>query len=278
MAPGQEPGGDDRRDRVAGGLQRLVGGEQREHALGSRQQAQGDLESDAEETFAAHEEPRQVRAHMLEARASQLAHLAGAEHHFHAQNVVAGHAVLEAVSAARVESDVAADRADRLRRGIGSVVETVRRRGLGHLEIDDAGLDRGHPPHRVDGENPVEPVEADDQTAFDRQRAPGQTGAATARDERQAVRVAEADDRDHLLARLGKNDADRPGAERRQSVGLVDDEIGRALEEPPRRQQLLQPAQEVRGIGGHGGMLPPRPGRPPRSQRGALGIASQRIR
>ena len=50
------------------------------------------------------------------------------EHCANAKHVVRGHAVPEAVRAAGVERDVAANRADLLARRVGRVVEPVRRR------------------------------------------------------------------------------------------------------------------------------------------------------
>ena len=97
-----------------------------------------------------------------------------------------GEAVLQAVRAAGVLGDVAADRADLLARRIRRVVVAERRDPFGDLEIGDAGLDR-HPLVRdVDVEDAVEARQRDHEAAGDRQRAAGQPGAVAARDERHA--------------------------------------------------------------------------------------------
>ena len=61
-------------------------------------------------------------ADAFDAFAPELRHGAIGEHDLHAQHVIAGHAVFQAVGAAAVEGDIAADGADGLARWIGRVV------------------------------------------------------------------------------------------------------------------------------------------------------------
>jgi len=109
--------------------------------------------------------------------------LAGGEHGFEAEDVVGRHAVFQAVGAAGVEGDVAADRADRLARWVGRVVQAVGRRGERDRGVDHAGLDDGEALGGIDAEDAVEAVERDDETAGDGRGAARETGAAAAGDE-----------------------------------------------------------------------------------------------
>ena len=103
-----------------------------------------------------------------------------------AEHVVHGEPVLQAVRAAGVLGDVAADRAHLLARRIGRVVVAERRDLPGDLEVGDAGLDRDPPVRDVDVEHAVEARQRDHDAAVDRQRAARQAGAMPARHERHA--------------------------------------------------------------------------------------------
>ena len=124
--------------------------------------------------------------------------LAVGQHRFDAEHVMHGEAVLQAVRAAGVLGDVAADRADLLARRIGRVVVAERRDLPGDLEVGDARLDRHALVRDVDVEHAVQPRQRDDEAARDRQRAAGQAGAVAARDERHARARAQPHDRLHL--------------------------------------------------------------------------------
>ena len=84
---------------------------------------------------------------LVEPLAAELDELAVGEDDRETADVVDGEAVLEAVGAARVLGHVAADRADLLARGVGRVVEAVRRDRARDVEVGDAGLD-DHAPRR----------------------------------------------------------------------------------------------------------------------------------
>ena len=140
---GQQARGHHLGDRVARRAERAIGGQHRAIALRLGQQAQRDLQRDAKEPFRADEEAGQVGPHRLQAFPAQLDHLAVGQHRLDAQDVVGRHAVLQAVRAARVEGDIAADRADELAGRVGRVVEAVGRSRLGDVEVDHAGLDDG---------------------------------------------------------------------------------------------------------------------------------------
>ena len=107
-----------------------------------------------------------------------------------AEHVVHGEAVLQAVRAAGVLGDVAADRADLLARGIGRVVVTERRHLPGDLEVGHAGFDGHAAVGDVDVEHAIQPRQRDDDAAGHRQRSA-----------RQARSRARAHERNPVLAR-----------------------------------------------------------------------------
>ena len=76
------------------------------------------------------------------------------------EDVIRGDAVLEAVRAAGVLGDVAADGAGFLARWIGREEEPVAERHLGELEVDDPRLDQRGAVFAVDLEDAVHPRQA----------------------------------------------------------------------------------------------------------------------
>ena len=111
QGPRQHAAFDDGRDRVARLIESAVTHQHGMKTRGAGQQAQGDFKGDAEQSLAAAEEAGEVRPHALQAFAAELADIAIRQHRTNAQHMVGGHAVFEAVRAAGIEGDVAADRA-----------------------------------------------------------------------------------------------------------------------------------------------------------------------
>ena len=161
----------------------------------------------------------------IERLAAELDDLAVGEHDGQAGDVVDREAVLEAVGAARVLGHVAADRADLLARGVGRVEEAVRRDGARHVEVRDPRLDHDPLRREIDLEDAVHPRERDDDPIGDREGAAGEAGAGAARDERDALAGADADDRPHLGGRAGEDDELGRGAPAREPVAVVDAEL-----------------------------------------------------
>ena len=139
---GELAGGDDVGDGLGGGGDGVEGGEDDLHGLGLAHDAQGHLGSYAERAFGADEDAEEVVAGGVGRLAAEGDDLAGGEDDGHLEDVGGGEAVLEAVGAAGVLRDVAADGADGLRAGIGRVEEAVRGDGGGDVGVDDAGLRR----------------------------------------------------------------------------------------------------------------------------------------
>ena len=118
---------DDGRHGLAGRVDRVEAGEQRQHRLGPPQQPQRRLRDDGERAFRADEHAEQIEPGRVERGAAEVHELAVRQHGLDAEHVVHGEAVLQAVRAAGVLGDVAADRADHLARRIGRVVAAERR-------------------------------------------------------------------------------------------------------------------------------------------------------
>ena len=151
---GQDPRGDRARDGRSRSVRVLEPGEHRPHALGGPQNPQGQAGGDAQRSLRADEDTEQTRPVVPH---RELDELAVGQHDVGGQHVVDGEAVLQAVRAAGVLGDVAADRADLLRRRVRRVVEAVRRDRLRHVEIGHAGLDDDVTGVDVDLEDPVHP-------------------------------------------------------------------------------------------------------------------------
>ena len=128
-----------------------------------------------ERAFAADEQPEQVGAGRVGERAADLHELAVRQHRFDREDVVHGEAVLQAVRAAGVLGDVAADRAHLLTRRVGGVVVAERRHLPRDLEVGDARFDGDAPVRDVDVEHAIQPRQADDDAARHRQRAARET-------------------------------------------------------------------------------------------------------
>ena len=191
----QDPGRDRARHRCARGVRVREAGEQRSHRLGRAQHAQRQLRRDTERALGAHERAEQTRPVVPD---RELDELAVRQDDLRGEHVVDGEAVLEAVCAARVLGDVAADRAHLLRGRIGRVEEAVARDGARDVEVRHARLDDDLAAVDVDREHAVHPRERDDDPVRDRERAAREPRSRAARDEGDALLVADADDRLHL--------------------------------------------------------------------------------
>jgi len=111
--------------------------------LGLAQDAHGHLGDDAEQAFGAGDETEQIVTLGIEMLAADAQHLAGYQHDLAAEHVVGGHAVFQAMHAAGILRDIAADAAGDLRRRVGRVIEVLMRHGLRDGEVGDARLHDG---------------------------------------------------------------------------------------------------------------------------------------
>ena len=153
------------------------------------------------------------------------------------QHVVQRHAVFQAVHAARILRDVAADGAGDLAARVRSVVEAEGRRRLADRQIPHAALDRGGARQRIDLENLVEFRQRQRYAEAVGQRAAGQTRAGPAGNDRNAQPVADLESGGQLRFVLRNHHGHGRRLEGRQPVALV-------------RRRILAAHQE-RGCGQH---------------------------
>ena len=228
-----DAGGDDRRHRVPG----VVGGGSKPASSvrtssglrTSRTVTAVTMPSVPSEPTTA---PEQVVAGAVRAPPPEVDDVAVRRDQLGAEHVVGGEAVLQAVRAAGVLRDVAADRADLLARRVGRVVVAVRRRRPGHVEVDHARLDDGplvvaaylqdRPHPGGDHEHPVGVG----------QRAAGQAGARAAGHERQSLLGAGPHDGGELLGALRDDDQRRRHLVVGQAVALVGPQPGVVGDDP----------------------------------------------
>ena len=140
----------------------------------ARQQPDGDLHHHAEQPFGAGEQRQQVEAGAVQGAGPQAQALAFQGHDVHLQQVVHGQAVLQAMHAAGVLRDIAADGAGDLRGRVRCVVQTMRGSGLGDRQVAHARLDPGETTQRIDLEDPPETRHHQQHAVLQRQRAAGQ--------------------------------------------------------------------------------------------------------
>ena len=139
---GDYPLADDPRDRAAGPLGILEAGQQGSHRLGDAAQTERDPGGDTQRPLRADESAEQVVAGRIRRPAApDVRHRAVRQHDLRAHDVVRGKAVLQAVDAAGVLRQVAADGGDDLAGRVGGVVVALVGDLLAHPHVDDAGLD-----------------------------------------------------------------------------------------------------------------------------------------
>ena len=221
----EDPGGHDPRNRGACGIGRLEAGEERAYDLWHPDDPERHLGDDAERPLRSHDDAEQVHAVGVERLPAELDHLAVGQDDRRPGDVMGGEAVLQAVRAAGVLGDVAADRADLLARRIGGVEVAVRRDRARDVEVRDAGLHDHAPALDVDLEDCVHAGERDDDTACDRRGASREPRARAAGDERDAGRVTRAHDGLHFFGRPGKRNELRDSAVPGEPVALVHAEL-----------------------------------------------------
>ena len=269
-AAGDDAGADDPRHAFAGGFDLGEADHQRARRLRLLQDAHGDLGDDAEQPFGAGDDAHQVVAGILRRLAADAQDLAAHQHDLAAEHVVGGHAVFQAVHAAGIFRDIAADRAGDLRRRIGRVVEAGMRHRLADGEIGDAGLGDDDAVVEIDLADALELAEPQQHAVGERQRAAGQRGAGAARHHLDALRMAVFQDLRDLFGGIRQHHDHRRLAIGGQPVGLVGAHLGRAVDhalarhDRAQRRHDLGAARQHRLVGfrhhdGHGVSLSDRP-------------------
>ena len=186
---GDDAGGDDRIDTGAGDLVRAEAQRAwRGRLPGERRMRTVTSVTTRELPLAAGQQPEPVVAGGVEMRAADVEDLAVDGDDLQAEQIVGGDAVFQAMRAAGVHVDVAADHAGELAGRVGRVEEAAGPDRVGDADIGDAGLHHGAAIGVVDVEDAVHPHHADDHGILHRQRAAGQRRAGAAGHHANAVR------------------------------------------------------------------------------------------
>ncbi len=187
-------GNDARADDLGDAFAAVFGGgkadQRRARGLRFLQDTHRHFGDDAKEPLRAGDDAEEIVAAGIEMLAAEADDFAGHQDEFAAEHVVGGHAVFEAMHAAGIFRDIAADGAGDLRRRIRRVIEAGVGDRLRHREIGDAGLDHGDAVVIIDLADAVELGKPEQHAVAERQRAAGQRGAGTARHHLDAFAVA----------------------------------------------------------------------------------------
>ena len=202
---GQDAVGDDGGDAFA----RLGHGiERRQQGARHRRLAQ-DLHDDfhhgAEQTFRAGDETQDVETTLRAGLAAQPHFVTIRGDKDHAQEIVGGEAIFQAMQPAGILRYIAADGAGDLAGRIGRVIEAVGVHGLGDVQVGDARFDRDATILIIDLDDGFHAAHGQQDAVFARQRTAGQRGASATRHDRNAFDIGVFDDVDDLLAGLGQH-------------------------------------------------------------------------
>ena len=218
-----DAGGDDRRDRLRGVLERRERGEDGLHRLGHVKEPDRGRGDDAKGALRADGHAHQIVARALRRLAAETHELSGARHQLEPEDMVRRDPVLQTVRAAGIGRDVAPDRRDHLARGVGREEISAVCDRSGQREVDQAGLDRGAAVREVDLENSVHPVRADHHAADRRHGTPDQSGAGAPWHDGHALAAAEVDDRDDFIRSRRQRDGVGRTLVEGMHVALVDE-------------------------------------------------------
>src|SRR2546421_537634 len=227
----QDARGDDPAHRRSGLVGRMERREQRLDLGRSPHHPENHFRRDPQGAFGPDEHAAQIVSRSIERGAAEVHERAVREHHLQTEDVRGGEPILEAVGAARVLGDVAAD-GTHLLRGRVRGIEVVGRDGLGHAQVEHTRLHHDPGIRNVDVQNAIHPRQADHDAVRDRQGTAGEPRARAAGDEGNAPLVADADDGLNLLRRGGQHDGGRDHAKIREAVALIGAQLLRLGEQP----------------------------------------------
>ena len=178
---GNDTGRDDAGDAIASRLDRGEPDQRRPRPRRFGQDAHRHFGDDAQHALRTRHDAQQIVTLGVEMLAAQADHLARYQHHLHAQHVVGRHSIFQAMHAARILRDIAADGTGDLAGRIGGVIEAGIGDRLADAEIGHARLRRHRPVGQIDIEDTVEPSHSDHDGVGQRQCTARQRGARSAR-------------------------------------------------------------------------------------------------
>ena len=128
------------------------------------------------------------------------------KNHFETEHMIRGNAVGQGVWPACIFGDVAPDSASALAGGVGRVEVVGGIDGGRDVEVDDAGLQHGAFVFEIDFENAIHAREGDDDTAFARDGASGESGAGAAAGKGNMKFAGEVDNGGNIFCGAGEYD------------------------------------------------------------------------
>ena len=218
---GDNAGGDDGIDALAGDFVRREGGQHRPRTFGGAQDADVHLGHDGQHALAAGQEAEPVVAGGVEVGAADVEDVALDGDDLQPEQIVRGDAVFQAMGAAGVHVDVAADHAGKLGRRVGGVEEAVGGYSIGNADVGDPSLHGGNAIEVVNVQDAVHLHHAYDDRVHHRQRAARQRRAGATRHHADAVLVAEAQHIRDLFGGFRQRHGKRHLPIGGQSIGLV---------------------------------------------------------
>ena len=227
--------------------------EHRARALGFGDEAHRRLRDDAELALAAANDAEQVQPPGIERLAAKLDDRAVDEHQLDAEQVVGRHAVFQAVRAAGIHADIAADGAGELGTRVRRVEIAVGGYGIGNRKIGDAGLDGRRAVGVIDLQDARHLGKADDDRVLLRDRAAGKRGARPARHDGHAVAMTVFQHRRDLFRRLRQGDGERQAAIGDEGVSLEGHQLARLMHEAAFRQEVEEIDNDFPAAGKHRG-------------------------
>ena len=166
------------------------------------------------------DKPEEVIAGRVHRLAADIEDFAVQGDEARAEEIVGCDAVFEAMGAARVHRDVAADRAGELGGRIGRVKEALRPDRFRNREIGHARFDAREAVGEVDLEDAAHLGQGDDDRVFLRDRAARERGPGAARHDIDLLVAAEPHDARDLLGRARQRHRERQAAVGSERVGL----------------------------------------------------------
>ena len=200
----------------------------------------GHLGNHAQQPLRAGDHPQQVVGFAVEVLAAEADDRAVDQHQLDAEKIVGRQPVLQAVHAAGILGDVAADRAGDLAGRIRSIVEAAMRHRVRDGEVGDARLDGDAAIVEVDLKDAVELAEGEQDTVGQRQCSARERGAGAARHHLDALGVAVSEDARDLLGILRQHHQHRRLPIGGQRIAFVDPEFVRLVDNPFARDDRAQ--------------------------------------
>ena len=221
---GHDAATDHSRHRLAGGIDAGKGGKQGRDRRRNAQEPHLDLGDRAQGALRSDQHSAQVKADAIRRISADPVHAAIRQHDLHPEDVIRGHAVVEAMRPARVLGRVATDSACLLAGWIGRIEKLVWRRGERQLLVDHPGLDQRCLSDRVDLEDPAHAGHLQRDAPANGHGATRQPGAGAAGDDGDVVARGDLDHSRHLLGVRRQHDGVRHRAFNRP-VALEDAQV-----------------------------------------------------